>query len=176
MLVLFRERMGHQAVPEPIAFGEQRTCLLLREALLVTLAVPGGLTFEITGMEDPAAACALGGFLAGLHRAGFIHGSLFTRNLLRAEDGSFCVVDLDHARAYAPGRLPPLGPRSRDLAFLDESARGSRQNRLRALQAYAQAVGEESREIAAVVETYRDEARARLDRRKRERAPGRRRL
>ncbi len=174
MLALFGERMGNEAVPEPIAFGEKRTCLFLREALLITLAVPGGVTLQTTGIPNPAAARALGIFVARLHRAGLTHGSLFSRNLIQAPDGSIRVVDLDHARACAPGRLASLSARSQDLAFLDESIRGSRQDRLRALQSYAQEVGEESLAIAAVVTNYREEARARLDRRKRERPPGRR--
>ncbi len=174
MLTLLSERMGNDAVPEPIAFGEKRTCLFLREALLLTLAVPGGMTLETIGLPNPATACTLGSFVARMHRSGLIHGSLFTRNLLQAPDGSIRVVDLDHARVFAPGRLPPIGPRSRDLAFLAESVHGSRQNRLRALHSYAEMVGENSREIAAVVDDHREEARERLDRRKRERPPGRR--
>ena len=173
MLTLFRGRLRDGAVPEAIAFGEKRTCLFLREAFLVTLAVPGGLTLETTGIPDPGTARGLGIFMARLHRAGLVHGSLFARNLLRTPDGSFCVVDLDQAQAFAPDLLPPLGPRSRDLAFLDESAKGSSSDRLRALRSYAQTVGGMSREIAAVIENYRAEARTRLDRRKRTRPPGR---
>ena len=174
MLRLFRERLGEKAVPEPIAFGERRTCLLLNEAILLTEAVPGGATLATTALNHPSAARELGGFLARMHQAGLIHGSLFARNVLLTPNGGFRLVDLDQAQAHASGRLPPLGTRAKDLSFLGDSIKGSRTDRLRALAAYARAVGEENREIGLAALAWREEARDRLDRRKRERPPGRR--
>ena len=123
-----------------MAFGEIRCCLLLKEAILVTRAVPGATALD-AGPADPADARAVGSFLSRLHRAGLVHGSLFARNLLRTPGGGFRLVDLDHAQVHANGRLPPLPPRARDLAFLEASAPGSRADRLRALCAYARALG-----------------------------------
>jgi tRNA A-37 threonylcarbamoyl transferase component Bud32 len=143
-------------------------------SILLTEAVPGGATLATTGLNHPAAPRELGLFLARMHLAGLVHGSLFARNLLLTPDGGFRLVDLDQAQVHSCGRLPPLGTRMRDLTFLGESIKGSRTDRLRTLAAYAKSVGEKTRTIGADALAWREEARERLDRRRRERPPGRR--
>lgn len=173
MLSLFGERMGRQAVPVPIAFGERRTVLLLREAFLLTLAVPDAIPLHEVPDEGTISAVDLGHFLAALHRAGLVHGSLFARNLLWVPDGSLRLVDLDHAQALAPKQLPPLEPRSRDLAFLEASLSLPPAFTREALAAYTGETGEQEDDVAAAIRRHRWEAQARIDRRSRVRPVGR---
>jgi tRNA A-37 threonylcarbamoyl transferase component Bud32 len=166
MLELFGERAGEDCVPAPAAFGERRSFLLLREAVLLTQAVEGGTPLD--AVEDPTAedGALVGRFIARLHRAGLTHGSLFPRNILRAASGTLAVLDLDRAQAASPQRLPPIKRRARDLAFLavalaDLPAPIHR----RALITYARETGESARTVAAGIEAILPEARARLARR-----------
>ncbi len=167
MLSLFSDRLGNQAVPTPAAFGERRTLQLLRDSFLATLAVPLAVPLHTPPEGTVVPAAELGCFLAALHRAGLVHGSLFARNVLWVPGGGFRLLDLDHAQALVPDRLAPLGPRARDLAFLEESIPLPAESSGEALTAYAEATGEQIPELAAAVTRHRPEARARLARRKR---------
>jgi tRNA A-37 threonylcarbamoyl transferase component Bud32 len=173
MLRLFRERLGDGAVPTPVAFGERRCLLLLREALLLTIRVREAVPLSSAPADGTVPAVELGGFLAGLHGAGLVHGSLFARNVLFVAGGGFRLLDLDHAQALSPERLPPLSSRARDLAFLAESLPFLPEFGKRALQSYASETGEGVEDLVRAVARHRPEARARLARRSRVRPPGR---
>lgn len=160
-LCVFRERLCDGAVPEPVAFGERRTLFLLREAFLLTLAVPGAVSLSSAAVPSEV----LGSFLARLHRAGLLHGSLFARNVLLAPDGSICVVDLDRAQMHAPGHLPSLTRRARDLEFLASSTGIDTEIRRQLVGSYAAATGEREGDVASAMTGHREEAERRLRRR-----------
>jgi len=113
-------------VPPPLALG----ALPDGDRLLVLPFLEGrSLAQVLTGPRAAAhqALERLGVAVAGLHRAGFVHGDLHGENLLFVDDEPF-LLDLQHARRTRSARA-----RLRDLGDLDYSLwdRASRTQRLR---------------------------------------------
>jgi tRNA A-37 threonylcarbamoyl transferase component Bud32 len=166
-LEVFRARLGLDAAPLPVAFGERRILGLLLEDFLATETLADAAPIVASPTGAPAAALVLGRFLRRLHDAGLSHGRLFARNLLAVE-GGFAIVDLDRARALEEGRGVREAARAKDLAFLDESLpRAPLRDRRRALRAYlgGRPSRFEIRRWLGAIDRWRPEARRRLERR-----------
>jgi len=99
------------AAPEPLAALERTTGPLLREATLVTRAIPGVVTLR--ERLDDARLEGAGRILRALHDARLFHRDYHAGNILVREDGSLALVDLQKLQRWP--RLPRAA-RLRDLA------------------------------------------------------------
>jgi hypothetical protein len=159
-------------VAEPLAFGERRNGLALRDTLLLTREVAGARDLRALlaagRPPDPRGLIhALADATAAMHRAGFCHRSLRWQDVLARQGGAaWRVFFLD---------CPGGGPRRgwwlragivRDLAHLDRDAPGrfTRAERLRFLRRWLGPRWSERRAWLPGVSRLADRFRRRRDR------------
>lgn len=94
------------AVPRPVAARAERCAGFWYRADLLKVAIRHGLPLADRLMRGPMAGTgwqALGGLIAGLHRADVWHADLNARNILVCDDTRFYLLDFDRARYRADG-------------------------------------------------------------------------
>lgn len=140
MLKMFKQGLP---VPRPLARGEKRSHLFLREAYLFTTAIEGAVSLsdmaagkppllhKITISENAAR------LVSETHKKGFFFRDLHAGNILifpgSADKYRMCLVDFHKAWHT---RWVPLWMRARDLAQLKNSLTVSQTGQLRFLKSY----------------------------------------
>ncbi len=123
---------------EPVAFGAFRRWRVVVLSFLVTRAIPGAVPLEAlladrsalpgvcrSSAADRAAARVLGGTVGRLHRGGFRHGDLYTRNVLVTVGEAaprFHLIDAPSGEVVPAGRKAER-LRIHDLAAIEKGAR-----------------------------------------------------
>lgn len=109
-----RLREAGVRVPQPLGWatvgGQDYIAARFVDAVLPNVKLPSRM------------AQAAGTFVGKLHAAGFLHGDLQLKNVLRTVD-EWVLIDHDRVRRYR--RLPPRAARARELATLFRSASAS---------------------------------------------------
>ncbi len=93
--------------PESIAYIQTYRGALLRNAYYIS---EPDYSRDMTHLRRPdfdeTAAAALAQYLVRMHRAGLLHGDLNLTNVLRADDGSFRLIDTNRSKILPEGKMP----------------------------------------------------------------------